>query len=276
MTDSSFPEVRNFNGTQEEFVPRDNFVAPLTDLGLIAFSGEDAAHFLHNQLTNDIQHLSVRQARRAGYCTAKGRLLATFLIWKSGDTLVLQLPRPILTTIQRRLQMFVLRAKAKSDDVTDSHVILGIASTAAAAFLSRWFPVLPAEPYAKVDSTAGVLLRVDDALGAPRYQWITTQAVAENAWPALTAVLRPVGSNAWRLGDIYAGIPQITQATQERFIPQMVNFELVGGVSFKKGCYPGQEIVARSHYLGKLKRRMKLALVETQDATPGMEVFSVT
>jgi folate-binding protein YgfZ len=113
-----------------------------------------------------------------------------------------------------------------------------------------------------------------DASGAPRYQWITTIDTAQHAWPRLVDTLQPVGTHTWRLADIEAGIPRITQPTQEQFVPQMVNFEAIGGVNFRKGCYPGQEIVARSQYLGKLKRRMARASTEAADVQAGMEVFS--
>jgi folate-binding protein YgfZ len=275
-TDPSSTQVLDFGDTPTGSTSTSDFVAPLTDLGLIALSGEDAVNFLHNQLTNDVEHLGLNDARLAGYCSPKGRLLATFLMWKSADTIILQVPRPIQPAIQKRLQMFVLRSKVKLADITESHVVLGLAGSAAASALLEWFPTMPSSPYAKTESDAGVLIRVADASGVPRYQWITTQAVAENAWPKLTKELHPAGSHTWRLSDIQAGVPQITQPTQEQFVPQMVNYELIGGVNFQKGCYPGQEVVARSQYLGKLKRRMVLASVATQDARAGMEIFSVT
>jgi tRNA-modifying protein YgfZ len=250
------------------------FVAPLTDLGLITLAGDDAASFLHSQITNDVEHLSPGEARLAGYCSPKGRLLATFLMWKTADTIFLQLPREIQPAVQKRLQMYVLRAKAKLNDGSEEYVALGIAGDDAAVILSKYFPSLPSAPYTKVDSEAGSLIRVADAAGQPRYQWIAAPDTAEKVWPELAAALPPAGQRAWRLANIEAGVPQIVQATQEQFVPQMINFELIGGVNFKKGCYPGQEIVARSQYLGKLKRRMVLATVDATDAKAGAEVFS--
>ncbi|RZI42793.1 folate-binding protein [Herbaspirillum sp. HC18] len=253
-------------------LPR-GFVAPLTDLGLISASGEDAPRFLHSQLTNDVEHLGEQEARLAGYCSAKGRLLATFLMWKGPEGITLQLPRQIQPTVQKKLQMFVLRAKVKLNDATVSHVMLGLGGEPAQDALKTWFPQLPGSPLAKIESENGALIRVADAFGLPRYQWIAPVAVAERAWPELIKTLTPVGAPLWHLTDIHAGVPQIMQATQEQFVPQMVNFELIGGVNFKKGCYPGQEIVARSQYLGKLKRRMLLASIDATDAAAGMEIF---
>ncbi|KRB78303.1 folate-binding protein [Noviherbaspirillum sp. Root189] len=252
------------------------YVSPLGDLGLIAITGEDSPTFLHNQLTNDVEHLPASEARLAGYCTPKGRLLASFLMWRTEATIFLELPRQIQTTVQKRLQMFVLRSKARLNDAGDQYAVLGLGGEAAAEVLKQWFPSVPTQAFAKQDSASGSLIRLPDAFGSPRYQWIAATAIAQQVWPELAKSMTPVDTSLWRLTDIHAGVPQITQPTQEQFVPQMVNFELIGGVNFKKGCYPGQEIVARSQYLGKQKRRMLLATVEGAEVRPGMEVFSST
>ena len=249
-----------------------NYMAVLDDLGLIAVTGDDAANFLHNQLTNDVEHLGIGQAQLAGYCSPKGRLLATFLMWRTAEAIMLQVPRAIQPAIQKRLQMFVLRAKVKFADVTDEHAIVGLVGEQ----IPVMFPDLPDTPYAAAHSGFGTLLRLPASAGLPRSQWITERANPE-AHVMLTLLgtnLQQVAPAAWNLSSIHAGIPQITAATQEKFVPQMINYELIGGVNFKKGCYPGQEIVARSQYLGKLKRRMLLAHVAGTDVAAGMEVFS--
>jgi folate-binding protein YgfZ len=250
------------------------FVAVVSDLGLIAVTGDDAASFLHNQLTNDVEHLGAGEARLAGYCSPKGRLQATFLMWRNAESVFLQLPRELQPALQKRLSMFVMRAKAKlSDDA--GHVVLGLGGAAAEAALLPHFEALPAAPYSKTDSPLGTLVRVADAFGAPRYQWLTTPATAAAVLPALRGALALGGNQAWQLSSIHAGVPQITASTQEKFVPQMINFELLGGVNFKKGCYPGQEIVARSQYLGKLKRRTALVTIAGASARAGDEVFAV-
>ncbi|WP_395825178.1 YgfZ/GcvT domain-containing protein [Collimonas sp.] len=270
----SFLQQQSLSAVPAAFDANQSFVAPLNDLGLISLSGEDAASFLHTQLTNDVQGLSAEQARLAGYCSPKGRLLATFLMWKTGDAILLQLPRNLQTTLQKRLQMFVMRAKAKLADASDSHAILGLAGNAANATLARWFPTLPDKPYAKIDNSNGTLIRVADVENTARYQWITSPDIAITAWPQLTQSLPALDARRWRLTEILAGVPQITALTQEQFVPQMINFEVLGGVNFKKGCYPGQEIVARSQYLGKLKRRTVLARAAAVDIAAATEVFS--
>ena len=260
----------------------DGFVAPVTDLGIIAAEGPDAASFLHNQLTNDVEHLGRSEARLAGYCTPKGRLQATFLYWRSPgaepDTVYLQLPRAIQAPLQKRLSMFVLRAKAKLRDASleaPFAAVLGLGGARGETALRRHVAVLPVAPYGKVDGPQGTVIRLADAFGAPRYLWLTDAESATAALPGLAGELALGGNQAWRLANIHAGVPQITAATQEQFVPQMINLELLGGVNFKKGCYPGQEIVARSQYLGKLKRRTALATVANPAARAGDEVFSM-
>jgi len=253
------------------------FVAAVTDLGLIGVAGDDAASFLHNQLTNDVEHLGQDEARLAGYCTPKGRLMATFLMWKDADSIYLQLPRAIQAPLQKRLSMFVLRAKAKLRDAAEEPqrlAVLGLGGARADSALRAHVPDLPAAPYARVESSAGTVIRLADAFGAPRYLWLTSFETASAALPALREQLAFGGSAAWQLSAIHAGVPQVTPPTQEQFVPQMVNFELLGGVNFRKGCYPGQEIVARSQYLGKLKRRTALATLANAAARAGDEVFS--
>ena len=253
------------------------FVAPITDLGLIALDGEESASFLHNQLTNDVEHLGLGDARLAAYCSPKGRMLASFLMWRTETTIFLQLSRDIQGAVQKRLSMFVLRAKTKLSDATEApanQVALGLGGGLAEAVLQTWFDTLPAKPFSKLDHPLGTLIRVADAFGAARYQWLMSAEVAQTVAPELADRLTVGGNQAWHLSEIHAGIPQIAKDTQEQFVPQMVNFELLGGVNFKKGCYPGQEIVARSQYLGKLKRRTTLVSIPDATAAAGAEVFA--
>lgn len=251
----------------------DNWIAPLTDMGLLHFAGDDAVTFLHSQLTNDVQHLAQDKAMLAGYCTAKGRLLATFLVWHAGNGLCLQLPTDIIGPIHKRLQMFVLRAKVTVSRADPDTVMLGLAGTQAATVLQQYFDTLPANEYDKSASEHGTLVRLPSGNGQPRFLLATPETTARTLWPVLTASLPVVSTSQWHLSGITAGIPQVTKATQEQFVPQMINFELIGGVNFRKGCYPGQEIVARSQYLGKVKRRMLLATVAAE-VQAGQDIYS--
>jgi folate-binding protein YgfZ len=256
------------------------FVAPVGNLGLIAARGDDAATFLHGQLTNDVVKLPAGEVRLAGYCTPKGRLQATMLMWRAATdgTIYLLLPAAIQPAFQKRLSMFVMRAKAKLVDATrdaQNAVVLGLGGAHADAALRAHGATLPPAPNTVVEDASGTLLRLADAFGAPRYLWLTSAETALRALPVLTATLALGGTEAWELSGIHAGIAQVTPATVEQFVPQMINYELVGGVNFKKGCYPGQEIVARSQYLGKLKRRTTLVTIADPAAAAGLELFAL-
>jgi folate-binding protein YgfZ len=228
---------------------------PLTDQGLIRASGEDAAGFLHNLLTNDINHLALGEARYAGLCTPKGRMIASFLVWREGDDYLLQLSTDILPGILKKLSMYVLRSKVKLTDVSGERTLYGVLGGTLG----------PAEPMTTAPFGGGTAVRLD----AGR----CLLALPQGRTPA---DLSPAGRiEDWHLAEIRAGIPRIVATTQEAFVPQMINYEIpaVGGVSFQKGCYPGQEIVARTQYLGKVKRRMYRAKL-TETAAPGTNVFS--
>jgi folate-binding protein YgfZ len=170
--------------------------------------------------------------------------------------------------------MFVMRSKVKLSDASAEVVALGVGGKVAAAALADWFPLLPQQVFDKIGNEHGDLIRMPDAFGAARYLWLLAPAKAQEHWPLLADRLVAAPPRIWRLAEIDAGMPQINAATQEKFVPQMINFELIGGVNFKKGCYPGQEIVARSQYLGKLKRRSVLALIDSSQVKAGAEVFS--
>ncbi|RKT27261.1 hypothetical protein B0G69_3072 [Paraburkholderia sp. RAU2J] len=247
---------------------------PLTQFGVIDATGDDAASFLHGQLTNDTQHLDAANARLAGYCSAKGRLLASFLTWRSGDTIRLLLSKDVQPAVQKRLSMFILRAKAKLVDASGELAVVGLAGNVRKA-LSGVFDALPDGVHVQVDGTAGSLIRVPDALERLRYLWIGHKAQVEALLPSLDGQLERVSPAVWDWLDIRAGEPRITQPVVEQFVPQMVNFDVLGAVNFRKGCYPGQEVVARSQYRGTIKRRTSLANVdgELADVRPGAELF---
>ena len=244
----------------------------LSHLGLIGFSGEDAQAFLQGQLTSDVRKVDSDHAQYGGHCTPKGRLLANFLLWQdAGGDYLMQLPTELRESVQKRLTMFVLRSKVKVRDASNEFVCMGIAGSGAEALLQQHFGALPLAPMAVTHAERASVVR----LSGDRFQIIARPEHAAALWDALKQGSTAVGTSVWQWLEIRAGIPTISATTQEHFVPQMVNYELIGGVSFQKGCYPGQEIVARTQYLGKLKRRMYLAHVATQ-ASPaaGDELYS--
>ncbi len=253
-----------------------NWFAWLESQSLVEVSGDDAAKFLHSQFSNDVEHLPLAQVRRAAYCSAKGRMLASLLYWREESGLRLQFHHSLAEGLIKRLKMFVLRAKVQFKPLPEEQVLIGLSGAAVATALSPWYPELPAEN-AVICNSAGSLMRLADSAGAPRYQWLNTASLRAQAFADLSQQLRYTSSARWELSEIQAGIAEITASTQEHFVPQMINFELIGGVNFKKGCYPGQEVVARSQYLGKLKRRMFIAKVDraaTAEFSVGAEIFN--
>ncbi|WP_301101687.1 folate-binding protein [Propionivibrio sp.] len=227
-------------------------IAPLPHLGLLECTGDDAKSFLHNQVTSDINHLESASAQYSSWCTAKGRVLASFLLYRTDSGYLALLSADLLAVIQKRLQMFVMRSKVKITDLSSGHEAIGLSGPQAEAALhSAGLPV-PAKALETAAFTGGRVIRLDDS----RYILIVISAAAAELWTKLAANARPAGTPVWHWLDIRAGIPLITEATKEAFIPQMTNFDKIGGVSFHKGCYPGQEVVARTQYLGKVKRHL--------------------
>ena len=234
------------------------FFADLSHNALVAVTGDDATAFLQGQLTNDVEALKPGQAQWNGWCSAKGRLLATFLLVKRPDGYVAVLPAEIAPAIAKRLGMFVLRSKVKIRDASGELERYGLAGPGAAQIARE------------LDGQDGIVT-------APLVgeMFVILAPANDLRIEALRRTVRTGSSEDWDLALIRAGIPTIVAATQEAFVPQMANFDLVGGVSFKKGCYPGQEIVARTQYRGILKKRMALAHVDAGAApAPGQSVYS--
>ena len=244
-------------------------LAPLPELGIVCVSGADAISFLQSQLTNDVSRLTPGQMQLSGYCTPKGRLLATFHQWRTDEGVFLRMPREIIGSVVKRLSMFVLRAKAKVTDVSDAWAVYALLGESTELLQDGGL----SSPDAPWTSTTSGSVRVDRLLSTPdgvtRYLLTLPR---ESQLPMPQEIAR-VPSSHWWLSEIDAAVPTIFAATQEKFVPQMINLEVLGGVDFKKGCYPGQEIVARSQYLGKLKRRMNIAQVGATDVQPAADVY---
>ncbi len=246
-------------------------VADLSHNALLEVTGDDAGAFLHAQFTNDVQALPDGGAQWSGWCSVKGRLLATFLLLKRPNRYLLMLPAEIAPAIAKRLGMFVLRSKVKIEDASARYARIGFAGNNASAAIARHWGEVP-ERLRAVEKEGAACV----ALDAERFVIFAPIDVAPGIFDALAENATRAGTDAWEWTSIRAGIPTILAATQDAFVPQMANFELVGGVSFKKGCYPGQEIVARTQYRGILKRRMALAHLGANATAPlpGQKVYS--
>jgi tRNA-modifying protein YgfZ len=258
--------------TNNQFLP--SGVAKLEHLGVIRVTGADAASFLQGQLTNDVALLGMTESRLAAFCSAKGRMQASFIIYKrlsvdaaqTTPDIYLICSRDILTPTLKRLSMFVMRAKAKLTDVTAEFNIFGLTGNAIISIATKAINT----PAITVFNTS-TIIALHPALGQNRALFITPVEDAAPAGEALAAEL-------WHWGEVQAGIATITAPIVEAFLPQMLNYESVGGVNFKKGCYPGQEVVARSQFRGTLKRRAYVVQIDAssdKDSQPvvGHEVF---
>ncbi len=243
---------------------------PLLQYGLIRFQGDDSQAFLQGQLSSDIRALTSSAAQYSSYSTPKGRIQASFLISRQADDYLLQIAAELQATIQKRLSMFVMRSKTKASDANDQLVQLGIAGPNATALIATIFSSAPAALEVEHHENASVI-----GLEGARFQIIANPEAMQLIWAQLLAYgATAAGTAAWQLTEIRAGAPWITAATQDEFVPQMANMELIGGVSFTKGCYPGQEIVARTQYLGKIKRRTYRMHVDSLDVVAGQDVYS--
>jgi len=239
-------------------------LADLSHIGLLQLDGEDAADFLQGQVTNDVKKLDGSNFQYAGYCIPKGRLLALFLAFTHQGHLHLQVNRELLEPILKRLKMYVMRSKVTIKDASDDIIRFGIAGPQALSAMGTCFGTdnLPQQAYALSTLAQATLLRLPG--DTPRYQIYTTNEHAAGIWATLSKQAKPADKAQWDYWEIQAGIPDIAPATQEAFVPQMINLDALDGINFKKGCYTGQEIVARTHYLGKVKRRTQLAHVKSE------------
>lgn len=267
--------VDNFgNPDQEQRVVHTGLViADLSHYGLIECYGDDAGDFLQGQLTNDIRNVSPHHSQMSAYCTPKGRMLSNFRIFKRDETFYLRLPRPLLENTLKRLKMFILMSRLTMEDASDSLVRIGLSGPDAGEQLKPLITELPAA----IDDVSQTPDYTVIRLAGPheRYEIYGELKPMKSLWSHLDVQAAPVGAGPWEMLDILAGIPTVLPQTSEAFVPQMANLQLLNGVSFQKGCYSGQEIIARMQYLGKLKRRMYRVHVDTgEPVNPGDKLFA--
>lgn len=245
----------------------------LSHLALVRAAGADAEGFLQNQLTNDIAALDEHRSALAGYCNPKGRLICIFRIRRDGDGFALQLPSEVQESSMQRLRKYVLRAKVNLS-IADDQASFGICGKTVAKSLEPIVGRVPARDNEWTQSGDLTVVRVPGG-SRPRFQVIGPTGACIAAWKKLAPLANVMGSWVWARLDILAGIPNVAAKTSESFVPQMVNLDLLDGVNFRKGCYPGQEIVARMHYLGNLKQRMARFRVDDEDRPePGDRVHT--
>jgi tRNA-modifying protein YgfZ len=233
----------------------DDAIYALDQFGVLSVSGKDAATLLQGQMTCNVNEVDEGQAKFGAICNPKGRVLVTFLLIRKGDIFLLILPLELLESIKSRLQMYVLRSQVKIEDRTEEFCFIGICEQG-----------LPGPAF--LTSVDNSTITVNIPASFKRSLLLTDAESAIRLWSvkADSQEFRIADSNEWAYLDLKSGIPWLTKSTSEEYIPQMLNLDKLGGISFNKGCYTGQEIVARTHYLGKNKREMFLA--ECQCAIP--------
>lgn len=261
---------------QEELDPSAvGFYSALPDFSVLRFSGVDAIAFLHTQVTNDLAGLLEQKAQLNGYCTPKGRLLAAAMTWRLGDSIRLLVPSPEALSLASRLRKYVMRAKV-SIEVEDHLAVIGIASHDTEVWGECAMPSLAPMCASAFGDRAAVGLDsvVVEGRALTRQLLLLPGCDLQEVWQQIGCFLSPASTSDWRWLEVLSGQPRIVGGAVEQFVPQMINLERVEGVNFKKGCYPGQEVIVRSQYLGKLKRRMFLATTPGTDCLPGGDVFA--
>jgi tRNA-modifying protein YgfZ len=264
MNLASSPSLQNTQTNAELPAGLPSGVVKLDHLGIIRVTGADAASFLQGQLTNDLVLLGMNESRLAAFCSAKGRMQASFTIIKCAPLdatqatpdILMICSHDILAPTLKRLSMFVMRAKAKLTDVTAEFNIFGLTGNAILSIAPQAI-----NTPAIVIFNASTVIAMHPALGQSRALCISPVGDAAPSGEVLSTEL-------WHWGEVHAGIATITAPIVEAFVPQMLNYESVGGVNFKKGCYPGQEVVARSQFRGTLKRRAFVANIDSTDTQP--------
>jgi folate-binding protein YgfZ len=262
------PEVERRNAANGDIL------TDLSHLAVLRAEGADAQSFLQGQLSNDINLINESRAQLSSYCNAKGRMFAIFLVFRRPDNAYyLELPAALAEPTLKRLRMFILRAKVKLEVADGGLGRIGLSGPNAETLLKHALGKTPENVYDSITNDDVTVVRLPGPHA--RFELHAPLIRLMSLWQSLSAKATPVGAGSWSWLDIMAGIPVILPGTVEEFVPQMANLELVGGVSFTKGCYPGQEIVARMHYLGRLKHRMFRAHVEcTVPPQPGTPVFA--
>lgn len=245
----------------------------LSHYGLIRIFGEEATDFLQNQFCNDVRNVSNAQSQLNAYCNPKGRVLAFFRLFQIEDQYYLRLPQALLGDTQNRLQMFVMMSKVTLENASDELLGIGYSGPDADQKLVTIINSVPTEVDTVTQTNDVTVVRISNT--PPRFELYGEVDTIKTIWGKLATEAKPVGSGSWDLLDIKDAIPEVVPETKEAFVPQMINLEGINALSFKKGCYPGQEIVARMHYLGKLKRHMFLAHVdEDTKPAPGDSLFA--
>lgn len=251
----------------------DNFITVIPYYGLLAISGPETAKFLQGQTTCDLEKVSNSQSVAGAYCTPKGRMLSSFHIARQDEEhYLLRMQRDIVNTTRDTLAKYIVFSKAEQESACEHYRLFGLYGEQARAAIEKTFGQVPDGKWATVNIDQQLVIQLDDE-GLLFECWVPNQ-LSEPCWQSLSQCLTPAGSQQWALLSIQRGEAEVCATTADQFIPQMLNFQVTGAVSFTKGCYTGQEVVARMEYRGKLKRRMYRARLAGTSIQPGDAVYT--
>ncbi len=262
--------VVDFNDSDKVADQLCDIICDLSHYALLAVQGDDAVTFLQGQLTNDVTKIDNQHSQLNAYCNNKGRMLANFRVFRNDGTYFISVPQELAEAMLIKLQQYVLRSQVMMGNVSDALLRIGINGKKSEKALSEYLGALPINTDEVAQFETAIVIR---CAGEHRFELYATPETMPTHWQTLTETATPAGASEWELLNIRAGIPVITAITSEAFVPQMANMELINGVSFNKGCYTGQEIVARMHYLGKLKKRMyRISIDSTMLPSAGTKI----
>lgn len=253
-------------------LPADNMIAPLTHYGLLAIDGADTGKFLQGQTTCDLDEVDANNARAGAYCTPKGRMISSFYVARHDtESYLLRMRRALVDSTRDVFAKYIVFSKAEQQNANDRYLAIGLYGSQASAAITAALGEAPSALNASVSKDGNIALQLDRE-GLSYECWIRSEQLLQ-LWPKLAQGLTLQGSRSWELLCIRRGQGDVCPETVDSFIPQMLNYQITDAISFTKGCYTGQEVVARMEYRGKLKRRMYRIEVDSTDLQPGTELY---
>lgn len=242
----------------------DSFITPLSHYGFLLTAGPDANKFLQGQTTCNLNDVTPDNSRPGAYCTPKGRMVSSFQIASlDAEQYLLRMRRDLVDSTQKAFGKYIVFSKAEQTNVSDEYLAVGLIGASAGTNIATLFDQRPAGQFHSVQHNGNLAIQLDTE-GQQFECWLRAEQLPD-AWPALSQGLTARGSRCWELYNIRQGLGEVCAATVEEFLPQMLNYQLTGGVNFKKGCYTGQEVVARMHYKATVKRRMFRIMIANTD-----------
>jgi folate-binding protein YgfZ len=248
-------------------------ICDLSHYSLIVIAGDDAVSFMQGQFTNDVTQVDISNSQLGAICNNKGRMLANFRLFKDQQNYFIYLKNDLSESSIQHLQHYILRAHVAIQDISEQLIHLAVSGDNASDLLSPFIDNIKHEVDSISFNDNYIAIRVAGL--QPRYEIFCSFEHAKKLWEKVSEQAEVVNSSSWEYLNIQAGIPFIDANTSGEFVPQMANMDLISGISFEKGCYTGQEIVARMHYLGKLKKRCyKINIATENKPDPGDKLFA--